>query len=263
MMSSRSLSSGVLATSLLVLAVGCSKPAETAPAAKAPQTETAKPESMASADPASTFTSVDQRVSYGVGLNVARSIVRQGGLEVDIAAFTAGMKRGLAGEESDIPEEQIQAAMAEISERAQAEAAQAAAANAAAAQAYLATHKNAPGVTTTASGLQYEVIDSGTGPKPKSTDQVEVHYHGTLVDGTVFDSSVDRGETAKFPVTGVIQGWVEALQLMSVGDKWRLTIPPALAYGDRATGSIPPGSVLIFDVELISIVTPPAPAAQE
>ncbi len=104
------------------------------------------------------------------------------------------------------------------------------------------------------SGLQYLVIKEGTGPKPTATDKVTTHYHGTLIDGTVFDSSVDRGQPATFPVNGVIQGWVEALQLMPTGSKWRLFVPSNLAYGERgAGGSIGPNTTLIFDVELISI----------
>lgn len=111
------------------------------------------------------------------------------------------------------------------------------------------------GVTTTASGLQYEVLKEGTGPKPAVTDSVNVHYHGTLIDGKVFDSSVERGEPTSFPLQGVIRGWTEGLQLMPVGSKWRFYIPSDLAYGDQAQGDdIPPGSTLIFDVELLGIV---------
>jgi len=110
------------------------------------------------------------------------------------------------------------------------------------------------GVTTLPSGLQYEIISEGTGPKPTLEDNVTTHYHGTLIDGTVFDSSVDRGEPASFPVGGVIKGWTEALQLMSVGSKWKLYVPYDLAYGERgARAQIGPYSTLIFEVELISI----------
>ena len=110
------------------------------------------------------------------------------------------------------------------------------------------------GVITRASGLQYKVIKSGTGASPQPTDRVKVHYHGTLIDGTVFDSSVQRGQPITFPVNGVIPGWVEALQLMKEGDKWQLFIPANLAYGDHSPGAgIPPNSVLIFEVELIDI----------
>ena len=118
----------------------------------------------------------------------------------------------------------------------------------------LAANAKKEGVTTTASGLQYKVINSGMGESPKLTDTVKVHYQGTLIDGTIFDSSIQRGQPIFFPVNGVIAGWTEALQLMKVGDKWQLFIPAKLAYGDQSpTPAIPPNSVLIFEVELLSI----------
>jgi FKBP-type peptidyl-prolyl cis-trans isomerase FklB len=120
---------------------------------------------------------------------------------------------------------------------------------------FLAENRNKEGIVETASGLQYQIIAEGDGEKPGPTDQVKCHYHGTLIDGTVFDSSVQRGEPATFPVNGVIQGWVEALQMMEVGSKWRLFVPSDLAYGERgAGGSIGPNTALIFDVELLEIV---------
>ena len=120
---------------------------------------------------------------------------------------------------------------------------------------FLAENGKKKGVTTTASGLQYEVLKEGTGPKPLATDQVNVHYHGTLIDGKVFDSSVERGEPITFPLQGVIKGWTEGVQLMPVGSKWRFTIPSDLAYGDQGAGEdIGPGETLIFDVELLGIV---------
>jgi len=121
-------------------------------------------------------------------------------------------------------------------------------------QAFLDENKKKSGVQVTASGLQYQIMKEGTGAKPTVNDNVTTHYHGTLIDGTVFDSSVDRGEPAKFPVSGVIPGWTEALQLMSVGSKWKLFVPANLAYGERGAGpQIGPNSTLIFEVELISI----------
>jgi len=119
---------------------------------------------------------------------------------------------------------------------------------------FLAQNAKKDGVVTTASGLQYKVIKSGTGESPKATDTVKVHYEGRLTDGTVFDSSIQRGQPAAFPVNAVIPGWTEALQLMKVGDKWQLYIPAKLAYGDQSpTPTIPPNSVLVFDVELLGI----------
>ena len=120
---------------------------------------------------------------------------------------------------------------------------------------YIAANAKKEGVVVTESGLQYKEIKAGTGDMPKASDKVKVHYKGTLIDGTVFDSSIDRGEPATFPVTGVIKGWIEALQLMNVGDKFQLTIPPELAYGEKGTGSdIGPNATLLFDVELIEIM---------
>lgn len=128
------------------------------------------------------------------------------------------------------------------------------AANLKAGEDFLETNKQKEGVHTTPSGLQYEVLTEGDGPKPKATDKVKCHYHGTLIDGTVFDSSVQRGQPATFPLNMVIKGWTEALQLMSVGSKYRLFLHPTLAYGERQTGAvIGPNSTLIFDVELLGI----------
>ncbi len=129
-----------------------------------------------------------------------------------------------------------------------------AAVNLKAGQDFLETNKQKPGITALPSGLQYEVIVEGKGIKPKATNKVTCHYHGTLIDGTVFDSSVHRGQAATFPLNMVIQGWTEGLQLMSVGSKWRFFIPPHLAYGERQTGAhIGPNSTLIFEVELLGV----------
>jgi FKBP-type peptidyl-prolyl cis-trans isomerase len=195
---------------------------------------------------------VEQRVSYGVALNMGANLARQG-LEIDLGAFVVGLQDGLAGMKPRVSEAALRAAFETAQERIEAVAAEQAAKQAGAAQAFLDENKARPGVVVTPSGLQYEVLHAGTGARPTSEQTVEVHYHGTLTDGTIFDSSVQRGETVSFPVTGVIPGWVEALQMMQVGSKWRLFIPSNLAYGDRGTGPIPPGATLIFDVELIGI----------
>ncbi len=121
------------------------------------------------------------------------------------------------------------------------------------AYAYLAKNKNKKNVKVSESGLQYEVLKKGTGSRPKFTDKVEVHYHGTLIDGRIFDSSVNRGQTATFPIEGVIKGWQEILPMMKKGAKWRVTIPPDLAYGENASPNIGPNAVLIFEIELIDI----------
>ena len=197
--------------------------------------------------------SEEQRVSYGIGYNVGSNIAKQSEFVVDQTALKFGLEDGLAKAKTRIGEAEIQAAFTAVQQRVTLANAAAGEKNLAAAAAFLAKNKTRAGVTTTASGLQYEVLVHGKGPKPKATDTVEVHYHGTLLDGTVFDSSVERGTPASFQVGGVIKGWIEALQLMSVGDKWKLYIAPDLAYGPRATGKIPANAALIFEVQLLSI----------
>lgn len=234
---------------LLVLAAlafsGCGKQA--APAATASTT----PPPVAAG--ATDIKSVDQKVSYGIGYNMGMSLGRDKTLKLERAAFLAGIEDGQSGSKTRLPETEIEAAFNAMQQKASAEMAALGEKQLAAGNEYLAKNKTKPGVKTTASGLQYEVLKSGGGSKPKPTDTVKVHYHGTLLDGTVFDSSVQRGEPIEFEVTGVITGWTDALQLMSVGDKWKLTIPPAIAYGPRGKGNIPPNSVLIFEVELLAI----------
>ncbi len=227
-----------LLLSLLILSLaGCGKePAKTAAPAKSPGYQT-----------------MDQKVSYGIGHNMGSGLGREKALQLDRAAFLAGFEDGLAGKEVSIPVAELEAAFSALQQKAAIEAAAEGERQKTAGKDFLAKNKARSGVKATASGLLYEVLKAGTGPKPKATDTVRVHYHGTLIDGTVFDSSVERGEPIEFAVTGVIKGWVEALQLMAVGDKWRLTIPPDLGYGARATGRIPANSVLIFEVELLGI----------
>jgi FKBP-type peptidyl-prolyl cis-trans isomerase FklB len=195
---------------------------------------------------------VEQRVSYGVALNMGANLARQG-LEIDLGSFVVGLQDGLANLKPRVSEADLKAAFETIQERLEAVQAERAAKQAGVSQAFLEENKKRDGVVVTKSGLQYEILRAGEGAKPGKDRTVEVHYHGTLTDGTVFDSSVQRGETVSFPVTGVIAGWVEALQLMQVGAKWRLFIPSRLAYGERGQGPIPPGSTLIFEVELVSI----------
>src|SRR5690606_5329496 len=165
----------------------------------------------------------------------------------------------LAGEEPAMSQEEMMAVQQAFAQRLQtkraAEMQAAAEANKAEGEAFLAANKGKPGVSATDSGLQYQVIEAGDGPKPAATDTVKVHYTGTLLDGTKFDSSVDRGEPAQFALNAVIPGWTEALQLMPVGAKYKLWIPSELGYGDRGTpGPIGPNQTLVFDVELIEIV---------
>jgi FKBP-type peptidyl-prolyl cis-trans isomerase len=199
----------------------------------------------------------DQRLSYGIAYGLGQRM-QADGVPLDTGAFSAGLSDAMSGSESRLTEEEIAAEMQAYQEKAAAEMAvaqaEAGAANAAASAAFLAANAAKEGVVVTESGLQYEVITEGTGPMPGPDDQVEVHYRGTLVDGTVFDSSIDRGETVTFGVGQVIPGWTEALQLMPTGSKWLLAIPADLAYGAGGAGQvIGPDATLIFEVELIAI----------
>ena len=192
-----------------------------------------------------------EKVSYSLGVNVATGVKAQGLDTIDASAVAKAFKDVFEGNDLDISEEEsmevLQAYFGKLQAAAQEKASEAGAT-------YLAENAAKEGVITTASGLQYEILTEGDGVKPTTADQVTVHYHGMLTDGTVFDSSVDRGEPAKFGVTQVIKGWTEALQLMSVGDKWKLTIPSNLAYGDKgAGGMIGPNATLVFEVELLGI----------
>lgn len=190
-------------------------------------------------------------LSYSMGSSVALNIKNQGVDSINAAAFSEGVMDVFQKRNLIITPE---AANKFIGEYFQAIQNKKLEANNMVGQKFLEENKTKPGVVTLPSGLQYIVLKEGTGPKPALTDKVTTHYHGTLMDGTVFDSSVERGEPASFPVNGVIKGWTEALQLMSVGSKWKLFIPPGLAYGERGAGGvIGPNATLIFEVELISI----------
>jgi len=185
--------------------------------------------------------------SYIIGYSQAKNIMEQSESLVSMDAFMRGARDAAAGEDSQVPMEEQEQYMTALSE-ALLEKKNATGDN------FRAENSARPEVTTLESGLQYEVLVAGTGAKPSAEDTVMTHYHGTLTDGTVFDSSVERGSPATFPVNRVIPGWTEALQLMGVGSKWRLVIPPELAYGDRgAGGAIPPNSTLVFEVELLEI----------
>lgn len=201
------------------------------------------------------YTSVEARVSYGIGRQMGQQLLENPFDGIVNEAVAQGLLDALAGKEMTISNTDMQAAFEEINNRMQAKQAEQSKTQAAAGEAFLAENAKKTGITVTASGLQYEVITQGTGAIPTATSKVKTHYHGTLIDGTVFDSSVKRGQPIDFPVNGVIAGWTEALQLMPVGSKWRLYIPHNLAYGERGAGaSIAPYSALIFDVELIDII---------
>ncbi len=211
----------------------------------------------AAAAPEVSLESSDARLSYGIAFGLGQRMA-QDGMPMDIDAFVAGYRDGAEGKEGRMTQDEIAAEMQSYQEKMMAEQqetqAALAEANAAAAAAYLEENKAREGVVVTESGLQYEVIEAGDGPTPSAEDTVEVHYRGTLVDGTEFDSSYSRGQTVTFGVGQVIPGWTEALQLMPVGSKWKLSIPPELGYGAGGAGQmIGPNAALVFDVELISI----------
>ncbi len=204
-----------------------------------------------------TLTSKNDSVSYALGVLIGESNkqqmkdapgVDQLNKEILIAAFQKAFMGDSVQIKAEVANSTVQNFFAEIS-KVEADK------NTKASEDFLAANKNKAGVITLPSGLQYEIIKAGTGVKPKAEDQVKCHYHGTTIDGKVFDSSVDRGEPTVFPVNRVIPGWTEALQLMPVGSKWKLYIPSALAYGERGAGQdIKPNSALIFEVELLEIV---------
>lgn len=196
---------------------------------------------------------LDKRFSYAVGFELGNRF-KNDDIAVDSQLFAQAVSEAMAGTESQLSEEQLKETMEAMRDMQMAKAQAKQEEQAKAAEAYLLENAKKDGVTTTESGLQYEVLAAGKGDKPGEADQVKVHYHGTLVDGTVFDSSVERNEPVTFGVTQVIPGWVEALQLMSEGAKYKLTIPSDLAYGPRGTPGIPPNSTLVFEVELLEIV---------
>jgi FKBP-type peptidyl-prolyl cis-trans isomerase FklB len=204
----------------------------------------------------STFTTLEQHASYGIGLQMGQQLADNPFDGLDIAAVAAGLAAAFYGDEPEVSEDQIRVAFEVIGARMQEQQASQAKLAAGEGEAFLAENANKAGVVVTASGLQYEVLVQGDGEKPTRASTVRTHYHGTLIDGTVFDSSYNRGQPAEFPVGGVIAGWTEALQLMPVGSKYRLYIPHQLAYGERGAGaSIAPFSALVFDVELLAIVS--------
>jgi FKBP-type peptidyl-prolyl cis-trans isomerase len=202
------------------------------------------------------LSTAEQKAGYSIGVNIGSNLAGQGlAADLDVGALLMGIQDGISGE-LKMDEQAIMAAIQEFSTLQQAKADALVAEQAQAGRDFLAQNSTQPGVMTTASGLQYLVLSEGAdagAAKPAETDTVNVHYHGTLIDGTVFDSSVERNEPISFPLNGVIPGWTEGLQLMKVGDKFRFFIPSDLAYGENGAGPIAPNSTLIFDVELLGI----------
>ena len=196
------------------------------------------------------------KVSYGYGMQIGSNLKRQG-IEINPELLAAGLKAALAGDKTLLTEDEARNAMMEFQKDMQAKRMEKQKVEGEEhkkkGDQFLAENKKKEGIKTTESGLQYQVVTMGKGPKPKAEDTVSTHYRGTLIDGTEFDSSYKRGEPAEFPVNGVIKGWTEALQLMPVGSKWKLFIPGELAYGPSGRPGIPPNATLLFDIELIAI----------
>lgn len=212
------------------------------------------------------FENEKDKASYLIGRNIGEQMSADE-LNLNIELLKTGLEEAVAGKDSQISDEDAQQIMSafqqEIAEKQNAARAKALEEAKAKSAAFLEENSKKEGVTVTDSGLQYEVMTAAEGDKPTAADEVKVHYHGTLTNGDVFDSSVERGEPITFPLGGVIPGWTEGLQLMSVGAKYRFTIPSDLAYGDRGSpGGIGPGETLIFEVELLEIVKAEAPATE-
>ena len=246
----------MLAGLVSALFIGSSATAQTQkPTVKKPATGSKAPaRPMASGASAGAVMSSQDSVSYSIGLFMAQSLKQQGMTDLNTALLMRGMNDALKDQKTQLSLEQAGQVMNAYQQN---QITARSAGNKKIGAAFLTENKAKAGVTTTASGLQYLVEKEGTGAKPTATDRVKVHYTGRLLDGTVFDSSVERGPT-EFGVGEVIRGWTEALQLMPVGSKWKLFIPAELAYGDRGAGQeIKPGSTLVFDVELLEIVKAP------
>jgi FKBP-type peptidyl-prolyl cis-trans isomerase FklB len=195
----------------------------------------------------------DERGAYAVGLGIGQMLKAQQLSDLDLTFLAQGIKDALSGVKPALSDKEIQATVESVQKNA---ITRVAIRNKTEGEKFLAANGKKADVKTTKSGLQYKVLKEGTGPSPKATDVVRTHYHGTFINGEVFDSSVERKEPAEFEVNGVIAGWTEALQLMKVGSKWQLVVPFKLAYGERGYRGIPPSATLVFEVELLEIVKP-------
>jgi FKBP-type peptidyl-prolyl cis-trans isomerase len=246
----RILLTAVLSLALVGAATAQAPPPTKAPPAKAPAPAGA-PGEQAAPLPLEDLTS---RFSYALGLDMGRTYKKRD-LAINLEAFVRGVQDGGSGAKPLLTDEEIQAVAEELNKVMGARRAALVTKNLEEGTAFLAANGKKTGVVTLPSGLQYKIVKAGTGKKPKATDTVKTHYQGTLLDGTVFDSSIERKEPVTFPVNMVIKGWSEALQLMPVGSKWQLFIPANLAYGPDGTpsGEIPPNATLVFDIELLGI----------
>ncbi len=248
----------ILLTASMIL-TGSALAQQTPPAKSAPPPTANAPAATQApaANQPSPFASTKEKASYAIGISIARTLQRDG-LEVDPTILMRGMQDALANGKLLLSDDEARAAITEFQQDArtkqEAKMKVAGDENKKEGDAFLAANKSKEGVVTLPSGLQYKVEKQGTGPKPQATDTVECNYRGTLINGKEFDSSYKRGQTASFPVNGVIKGWTEVLQLMPVGSKYQVFIPADLAYGPRGAGpDIGPNATLIFEIELISI----------
>jgi FKBP-type peptidyl-prolyl cis-trans isomerase FklB len=257
----------ILAAGVLLLGNGLAQdtPAATTPKASSSANSSAKAQTPAAKRPATaaktapplTLKTQKEKFSYALGMKMGANLHRQD-VPVDPNILARGLKDGLAGSKTLLTEEEAQAAITavqnDLRQKQQAKMQAEGAANKKEGDAFLSANKAKEGVVTLPSGLEYKILKEGSGPKPTASDSVVCNYRGTLINGTEFDSSYKRGQPATFPVTGVIKGWTEALQLMPVGSKWQLFIPADLAYGERGPSpEIGPNATLIFEVELLSI----------
>jgi FKBP-type peptidyl-prolyl cis-trans isomerase FklB len=257
------------AAALLLLGIASAQQPATAPS-QPDATATPKHTPAAKGPQSTALTTQKEKQSYAIGMNLGENLKTQA-VDVDTTLLMRGMKDTLTGSKPLLSPEEERATLMELQaglRKTQMEKMQKAAEkNKKEGEAFLAANKAKPGIVTLPSGLQYKIVQTGNGPKPTANDTVACNYRGTLIDGTEFDSSYKRGQPTTFPVSGVIKGWTEALQLMPVGSKWQLFVPASLAYGDRAASAlIGPDATLIFDVELVSIqeksaAKTPAPAA--
>lgn len=243
---------------VFVLLLSCGfAAAQQNPPAPLPDGPAPKPQTAPDSSP---FKTLKERVSYALGLSIGGSL-RKDSIDVDPSVLLQGITDARSGNKPLMTEDQIRNTMVELQIQLQTQAAAKKQANKKEGDTFLAENKTKPGVVTLPSGLQYKIITEGTGPKPARTDSVTCNYRGTFINGTEFDSSYKRGEATTFPLTGVIPGWTEGLQLMPVGSKWQLFVPSDLAYGEPGREGIEPNTTLIFEVELLAIVGKQNPAA--
>jgi FKBP-type peptidyl-prolyl cis-trans isomerase len=231
-----------------------------APAATPPKTPTAETQKPATAPESSPWKDEKEKVSYAIGMGVGTNL-HKNGVVIDMDGFLRGLKDSMTGGKTVMTEDEARAAITQFVQQIKAKESEV---NKKEGESFLAQNKAKEGVVVLPSGLQYKILTPGTGPKPALGDTVVCNYRGTLINGTEFDSSYKSGKPAIFPLGRVIKGWTEALQLMPVGSKWQLFIPPDLAYGERGAGDvIGPGTTLIFEVELLSIQEKDKPAAKD